>query len=474
MAEGESGSFVFVSYTGADEAWATWVAAVLEGAGLAARVQVWDSQPGTNFVEWMNSQLATAQWTVALYSKAYFASQWCTTEWTAALARKTLLPVRLESVTPPDSLATLTWVDLFDLDEVRARERLLYAVGIQVLPRLAVFPGRQRAVRPTFPGLVGQQPPAAAGVTVTDPAVILAAALDQIGSPTMPVRLAGIRALQRAADDPNLVDEIVQVLIDYLHHSVRRGGETAEKDRRAAAAALSQLSNGQPVDLIGADLENIDVVELGLTRANFNSARLGSADFTGVDLSGINFAGAGLWGANFTDSEASGANFAHASFGGAKFTRASLIRANLVDASFDRADLGEANLSGANLAGASLRNTRLAKVNLADADLTKVKLTYSNLDNANLTNANLAGADLTGADLTGANLTGVDLTGADITKASLADADLTDANLARVRGLGRRQLNLTRGSARTVIPEGVSRPRSWPSADAARRAGRDR
>jgi hypothetical protein len=43
MTEGESDSFVFVSYTGVDETWATWVAATLEGAGLVARVQVWDS-----------------------------------------------------------------------------------------------------------------------------------------------------------------------------------------------------------------------------------------------------------------------------------------------------------------------------------------------------------------------------------------------------------------------------------------------
>ncbi len=45
-------SFVFISYTGVDEPWATWIASILEGAGLAARVQVWDSPPGRNFVEW--------------------------------------------------------------------------------------------------------------------------------------------------------------------------------------------------------------------------------------------------------------------------------------------------------------------------------------------------------------------------------------------------------------------------------------
>ncbi len=40
MTQGESFVFVFVSYTSADEKWATWIASALEGAGLAARVQV--------------------------------------------------------------------------------------------------------------------------------------------------------------------------------------------------------------------------------------------------------------------------------------------------------------------------------------------------------------------------------------------------------------------------------------------------
>jgi hypothetical protein len=139
LASGDS--FVFVSYTAADEAWATWVASVLEEAGLTARIQVWDSTPGTNFVQWMNTQLAEARWTVALYSKAYFASQWCTTEWTTSLARQTLLPIRLERVEPPETLRVITWVDLFDLDEERAKGKVLHAVGAQEIPRLGVYPG---------------------------------------------------------------------------------------------------------------------------------------------------------------------------------------------------------------------------------------------------------------------------------------------------------------------------------------------
>jgi TIR domain len=40
----------FISYTSADEAWAEWIAWVLEAAGFSVTVQKWDFRPGSNFV----------------------------------------------------------------------------------------------------------------------------------------------------------------------------------------------------------------------------------------------------------------------------------------------------------------------------------------------------------------------------------------------------------------------------------------
>jgi hypothetical protein len=127
-AQGES--FVFVSYCGMDEKWAAWVASVLGDAGLTTREQTWDAAPWQDFVKWMNIQLTGARRMIALFSSVYVASYWCSLEWRVALAREMLLPVRVEPVIPPDELLrTLTWVDLFDIDEARARERLLSAIG---------------------------------------------------------------------------------------------------------------------------------------------------------------------------------------------------------------------------------------------------------------------------------------------------------------------------------------------------------
>jgi len=185
----------------------------------------------------MNDQLARARWTVALYSKAYFDSDWCTAEWTAALSRKTLLPVRIEPVVPPDTLKALTWVDVFDLDEDRARDRLLYAVGLQVLPRLASFPGR-----PAFPGGAVAGTPTAILSPPPDPYGHLAAALTQVTASTSVARLAGLRALERAATtEPvreDVVEEVVAVLGDLVRVSVPDEAAVAAREERGAAVRL--------------------------------------------------------------------------------------------------------------------------------------------------------------------------------------------------------------------------------------------
>ena len=51
----------FVSYTGADQAWAEWIADQLEAAGHPVVLQAWDFRPGENFVLRMNQALEQAE-----------------------------------------------------------------------------------------------------------------------------------------------------------------------------------------------------------------------------------------------------------------------------------------------------------------------------------------------------------------------------------------------------------------------------
>jgi hypothetical protein len=62
---------VFVSYSPADERWATWVAWELEAAGYRTMLQAWDFVPGTNFIDFMDRGLSQASAVVAVLSRHY-------------------------------------------------------------------------------------------------------------------------------------------------------------------------------------------------------------------------------------------------------------------------------------------------------------------------------------------------------------------------------------------------------------------
>jgi hypothetical protein len=146
------GAEFFVSYTAADEAWATWIAAELEAAGGTVQVQAWDSPAGENFVVWISKQMQASRRTVAVCSPAYFTSHWCTQEWTGALAGKKVIPLRVADCDLPPVLSTIGGRDLHGHDEATARRRLLEAVGMAEVARVAsagfpvtqptLFPGR--------------------------------------------------------------------------------------------------------------------------------------------------------------------------------------------------------------------------------------------------------------------------------------------------------------------------------------------
>jgi hypothetical protein len=123
----------FVSYTGADRAWAEWIAWQLEAEGYKVVVQAWDFGPGRDWVHEMQQATATAERVVAVLSPAYFESRHGEAEWRVFYAEDPsgeqgrLLPVRVGPVAPPGLLKTRVYVDLVDQDAAGAREALLAA-----------------------------------------------------------------------------------------------------------------------------------------------------------------------------------------------------------------------------------------------------------------------------------------------------------------------------------------------------------
>src|SRR5882757_6429859 len=122
----------FISYSLADDAWATWIADVLETAGYQVMIQAWDFGPGTHFLDFIDRGIREAAAVVAVLSRRYLASSYGRLEWMAALraaqdpSMTKLLPVRIEDVLPDGLLASITFVDLVGLsDQEQARARLL-------------------------------------------------------------------------------------------------------------------------------------------------------------------------------------------------------------------------------------------------------------------------------------------------------------------------------------------------------------
>ncbi|MEV4171502.1 TIR domain-containing protein [Nonomuraea sp. NPDC049709] len=123
---------IFVSYSPADTAWATWIAWELEAAGYKTMIQAWDFVPGTNFIDFMDRGVSEAQLVVAVLSRNYLGSRYGRMEWQAALRAdpdnpsNKLVTIRLEDVQVEGLLSTITWVDLLGVsDPGQARALLL-------------------------------------------------------------------------------------------------------------------------------------------------------------------------------------------------------------------------------------------------------------------------------------------------------------------------------------------------------------
>jgi hypothetical protein len=141
----------FISYTRADLPWAEWIAWQLESGGYTTVVQAWDFRPGENFVIRMRDAIDTADRTLAVASKSYFASSYASDEWTGAFlhdpqGRDRLLIVRVDDVELPRLLTTVIYLDLSGLDQTKAKARLLAAVQ-----RSRAKPTHE----PSFPGVIG-------------------------------------------------------------------------------------------------------------------------------------------------------------------------------------------------------------------------------------------------------------------------------------------------------------------------------
>jgi hypothetical protein len=224
------------------------------------------------------------------------------------------------------------------------------------------------------------------------------AAIEQLGSSKLDIRLGGVYALERIArdsarDHPVIVEVLTTFLREHIDDDSARispadpmitgeGDASAmpslsrlRADLRAAANVLGRRNRSfdytRPPDLTGFNLSRLDLSQLNLRGTDLHSTDLHSTALHGAYLGGANLYSADLRGADLRGTELHGA------------------------------DLGSADLRGVNLRDANLGGANLRGVNLRDADLTRTNLRDADLCDADLTLTNLRGADLSDADLRG-------------------------------------------------------------------------
>ncbi|MFC9945135.1 pentapeptide repeat-containing protein [Streptomyces pratensis] len=269
------------------------------------------------------------------------------------------------------------------------------------------------------------------------------AAITNLGSDSVDVRLGGVYGLERIMQD-SVRDHptVVSVLTAYVrrHAPLPEAGVdrkqtvapvvTLPTDVEAAMGVLAKRP--LEVETFGLDVNRTDLRGL---RSGQGGSRFAGMIFQEADLTGADLTGADLTNANLTGTVLRGSSLAGATLSVASVSGADLTEANLNKADLSGADLTGARLTGAELNGAVLSSAVLKRTTFRTANMNGSNLTGADLNGADLTDARLAFANLALADLTGANLTGADLSDADLTGAILTGVRLTGAKLDGVRGL---------------------------------------
>jgi hypothetical protein len=150
----------FVSYNGADQEWAEWVAWVLEeNGGYSVKIQAWDIRPGSNFVLEMDQAAKLSARTIVILSPNYLGSNFAQPEWAAAFAgdpkglEKRIVPVMVEHCEPGGLLGPIAQIRLVGLARDVAADTLLAGVKL----------GRAKPVQePAYPGQLESEPVARA------------------------------------------------------------------------------------------------------------------------------------------------------------------------------------------------------------------------------------------------------------------------------------------------------------------------
>lgn len=224
-------------------------------------------------------------------------------------------------------------------------------------------------------------------------------AVDQLGSDKLDVRIGGLHALWRIAEQSARDREaIISIQAAYLRTHLP--WPPAGPESPAADVPINDIA---PLETRAADAQ-VALTALGVLCQHREQSwvNLSITDLRRADCDG-------LW---FPE-----VNFDRACMEAAGLYRANLTQASLVSVNLRHADLTTAILRRARCVLADLRAAKLVETDLRDADFTETDLREANLRKADahgavFHRADLRMADLRGTDLSAANLVEARLTGA--------------------------------------------------------------
>lgn len=224
-------------------------------------------------------------------------------------------------------------------------------------------------------------------------------AVDQLGSDKLDVRIGGLHALWRIAEQSARDREaIISIQAAYLRTHLPWPPTGPESP--AADVPVNDIS---PLETRAADAQ-VALTALGVLCQDREQSwvNLSLTDLRRADCDG-------LW------------------FPEVNFDRACMEVAGLYHANLTQASLVSVNLRHADLTTAVLRRARCALADLRGAKLVETDVRDADFDGADLREANLRKTDARGADFRGADLRLADLRGADLSTADLAETRLTGA-----------------------------------------------
>ena len=263
-----------------------------------------------------------------------------------------------------------------------------------------------------------------------------------LGSDVLAVRLGGIYALDRLADEHPEKYHIqnMRLLCAFVRQPSGLQGEQGEQPG-GETSLIDVDPERDPTTLVREDVQAIlravgdrSEKRRGLEkeakfRMYLQNANLNGSDLADTDLSQAQLAGAKLSRAVVNNANLTWANLFKADLSFAELVRADLTSAAAANSRVFKADLQEATLTATNLCGADLTNADLRGANLTSTLLFGAKLKDVNLEGTNLSGASFRGLEMSGARLAESSMAGTDLQASNLSGAILTKASLRRANL---------------------------------------------